>query len=373
MKRSKVILSISDIRKDTKEFDLKDQIAAGLASSPRNLPALILWDDEGQRLYGVASQMSTYYPEKKEMEIMISNADEIAGSIPNSSTLIELGCGYVHVKFHILLSVTVKTQTNNLVHRTVRKTGIILSALERQRKDIAYYALDVSPGELAESLNKLATVFGKSRNLSLSGLFGTYDDCVDFLPNYHNSQKSRCITFLWVGNSLANLPAAEASDLLSRFGAACADAGFSCNFIVSLDACQHEAHIREAYNALTGPMRSFILHGLSNANTILGCEAFQVDDWDRVSEFVKEDRMLSTYYVAQRDTEVILNAETRHVFKKEEKLFVIRSGKWSEADVQEIARNADMRVDNTWRDAEGAYCEFHAISLEFRRHLVLMF
>ena len=84
---------IADIRRDKRLLDLKNQIIAGLASNPISMPSLLLWNDEGQRLFDLVSQTSSYYLPKKEMEIMTCHADQISSSIPASSMLIELGCG----------------------------------------------------------------------------------------------------------------------------------------------------------------------------------------------------------------------------------------------------------------------------------------
>lgn len=85
---------IYDIRQDTSEcVDLRREIIKGLWSQPRSLPSLLLWDDNGQDLFDRFSQTPTYYPFHSEIEILDRSASEIAESLPESSALIELGCG----------------------------------------------------------------------------------------------------------------------------------------------------------------------------------------------------------------------------------------------------------------------------------------
>lgn len=85
---------IYDIRQDTSEcVDLRREIIEGLNSQPRSLPSLLLWDDNGQKLFDRFSQTPTYYPFHSEIEILDRCAPDIAESIPGSSALIELGCG----------------------------------------------------------------------------------------------------------------------------------------------------------------------------------------------------------------------------------------------------------------------------------------
>lgn len=85
---------IYDVRQETSEcVDLRREIIKGLKSQHRSLPALLLWDDNGQELFDRFSQTPTYYPFHSEIEILDQCASEIAKSVPESSALIELGCG----------------------------------------------------------------------------------------------------------------------------------------------------------------------------------------------------------------------------------------------------------------------------------------
>lgn len=81
------------IRRQMESVDLREQIYSGLSSTPLQMPSLLLWNDEGQRLFEKLSQTPDYYLNEKEIEILSHKADEIVGSIPPGSVLIELGCG----------------------------------------------------------------------------------------------------------------------------------------------------------------------------------------------------------------------------------------------------------------------------------------
>lgn len=52
--------------------------------------------------------------------------------------------------------------------------SILLDALERAKKDVSYYALDVSYEELHRTLPMISP--GRFRHVRLFGLLGTYDD-----------------------------------------------------------------------------------------------------------------------------------------------------------------------------------------------------
>lgn len=74
-------------------MDLRKQIFDGLLSNPLQMPSLLLWNDEGQRLFDKLSETPSYYLTTKELEILAHDADAIVGSMPDHSVIIELGCG----------------------------------------------------------------------------------------------------------------------------------------------------------------------------------------------------------------------------------------------------------------------------------------
>ncbi|THC96195.1 hypothetical protein EYZ11_004314 [Aspergillus tanneri] len=136
---------------------------------------------------------------------------------------------------------------------SLRKTGVILSAFEPLGRPITYYALDVSAGELHASLKMLKNAFVDSAAVSISGLHGTYDDCATWLASFSSSLlpglgTGRAISFLWLGNSIANMSAAEASALLSRFSHACCASQLQCRFLITSDACGDPATVLRSYN-----------------------------------------------------------------------------------------------------------------------------
>ena len=108
------------------------------------------------------------------------------------------------------------------------------------------------------SLQALQAEFKHFPDISISGLLGTYDDCVDWIANNTASLRTRSVTFLWVGNSVANLSKTEASDLMGQSRQACTIAGMHCHFLVSADACADESKLLKAYNPEGGLSSLFL-------------------------------------------------------------------------------------------------------------------
>lgn len=85
----------TDVRSKPGETDLRHEIIKGLRSRPRELPSLLLWDDEGLKLYErLKTESQEYYVSRKEEDLIPQKAAEIAVAIPTSGTLLELGSGY---------------------------------------------------------------------------------------------------------------------------------------------------------------------------------------------------------------------------------------------------------------------------------------
>jgi uncharacterized SAM-dependent methyltransferase len=84
---------IFDIRHDYENLHLKGDVINGLATQPRTLPSLLLWNDQGQKLFDILSKTPNYYPFHSEMKILSQHGMEIGRNVPQDGALLELGCG----------------------------------------------------------------------------------------------------------------------------------------------------------------------------------------------------------------------------------------------------------------------------------------
>jgi EasF-like predicted methyltransferase len=240
--------------------------------------------------------------------------------------------------------------------RSLHKTSLILSACERQQRPVLYYALDVSIGELTESLTSLMKRMGPTQFVKVRGLLGTYDDCVAWLASDPKMVIQSSVTFLWMGNSIANLQPDDASLLLSRFSHICTKQGVRCQFIVAADACTHKTTIMAAYDTTKRPLHDFLLNGLRHANTVMGHNVFQTSDWTCAVEFNDRANVLNTYYIPRRDLQLDINGIAVE-FRKGDQVLAITSGKWTEKDFHAVSVNAGLHIADTWRDMSRIYCK----------------
>ncbi|KAF2966550.1 hypothetical protein GQX73_g7026 [Xylaria multiplex] len=299
------------------------------------MPSLLLWDDQGLGKFDAWTNDLAYYPKSREWEILGKYGSDMVDQLPTNSAIIELGCG------------------------SLSKTAFLLANMAKQHRNIVYYALDVSDDALYTNLGVLKKQFAASRNIQIYGLVGTYSDCAEWLA-------STCflpvctVTFLWLGNSIANMTRDSASALMGKFRATCTKMSIDCNFLISADGCQVEDRILKAYDPVSGPSRVFLFHGLHHANRLLGQVAFKEAEWDAVPEWDTGENELRYYYVPKRDIQLEISG-SRIKVKEREPVYYFMSGKWNEAQIAQIASQAGLNIGKIWRDASYEYGEYFGI------------
>ena len=200
--------SIINIRRS--DLDLTDEILDGLKRhGMKHIPSVTMYDTEGLRLFEKLTYSDDYYLTRAEMSIFENHADDIAAHIPTGAAVVELGSGLVP------LTTFLDRNANSQENSNLRKTQIILEAIDRAGNPASYYALDVYENELIRTL-QLSRSQSQFKHVKMYGLSGTYEDGVAWLAS-----NMECINapkvLLWLGSSFANYPANEAGQILSRF------------------------------------------------------------------------------------------------------------------------------------------------------------
>ena len=92
---------IFDIRQGEFDFslveDIHKQLDAG-AGQAKRLPTLLLYDEQGLRLFEDITYLEEYYLTNAEIEVLTNHADEIAQQICAGSIVVELGSGYAEYR-----------------------------------------------------------------------------------------------------------------------------------------------------------------------------------------------------------------------------------------------------------------------------------
>lgn len=89
-------LSILDIRRGGLGVSILDEVRAKLnpgEGEEKQLPTLLLYDEQGLKLFEDITYLDEYYLTNAEIEILTNHADEIASRVCAGSQVVELGSG----------------------------------------------------------------------------------------------------------------------------------------------------------------------------------------------------------------------------------------------------------------------------------------
>ncbi|KAF3767773.1 hypothetical protein M406DRAFT_288979 [Cryphonectria parasitica EP155] len=307
-------MDILDIRSAAVETNLKDEIHTLLKpkDGPRKLPTLLLYNERGLQIFEQITYLEEYYLTNDEIKVLTASASKIAEKIPNGAMVIELGSG------------------------NLRKVNLLLQAFEEAGKDVDYYALDLDRKELERTLAQLPAY----KHVRSHGLWGTYDDGRDWLKEPSNVRRQKCV--LSLGSSIGNFHRHEAADFLRGFSSVLSPGD---TMLVGLDSCLDPAKVFHAYNDQEGVTHSFILNGLRNANDILEEEAFKMEDWKVIGEYVYDDEggRHQAFYAPVRD--VVVLGET---IKAQERIQVEQSLKYSQLAATKLWNTASLEEVDSW-------------------------
>ena len=163
--------------------DMRRMVCDGLRKKPRQLPAWLLYDTEGSRLFEQICEQPEYSLSRTETALLGKQAAAIATAL-ESGVIVEFGAG------------------------SARKVGPLLRSL----RPAAYIAIDISSEHLQESTNALQRQFPE---VPILGICCDHSQ-LDALPDHPLLRGQRRIGF-FPGSSLGNFEANEAIVLLRNF------------------------------------------------------------------------------------------------------------------------------------------------------------
>ncbi|KAI9372210.1 histidine-specific methyltransferase [Aspergillus egyptiacus] len=300
---------IIDIRSDKKDLELRESLQESIHNDSAALPDLLLWDEKGLKYFEEVTYCSSYYLTREEIGLLEKYRFQIAERIPPGCMLVELGSG------------------------NLRKTKILLDALEEIGRSVDYFALDVSYPELQRTLRPVAA--SAYKHIRCFGLLGTYDDGRRWLQ--HPDLRLRPKAILYLGSTLGNFEKPDAAEFLASFALT------NCAFLLGLDGCKDERQVLQAYNDPEGINHRFVKNGLVRANNILEHEAFDLDIWDVTGIWDGGKGAHCQYYYPRED--VSLDGTRIPAGKK---LLAVKSHKYDSEDRRSLCQRAGLHVLDAW-------------------------
>jgi EasF-like predicted methyltransferase len=304
---------IKDIRGSTKDTNTTEQLINEIIAKAKihQLPTMILYDQKGLEIFDKITYHEDYYLTNSEIDILETFADDIVRDFVNEGdVLIELGVG------------------------AMRKTKLLLDAIQKSGKRITYYAVDLEQQSLKDSLEPLQKRYP---TIQFVGLWGTYHDSLAFVQkNVLNTRKM----FLWLGSSIGNLTREEAREFLKTFSAGMNDGDL---FLCGIDRRNEPKRVGLAYNDKSGLTRDFALNGLDHINRLFGFELINPKQFEYVSIYNDVDGRHEAYYRPISDQHIVSKQHDLNVtFKKGELINFEYSYKYSMEEVLDVVKFAGL-------------------------------
>lgn len=303
--------------------DFRAEVLQGLKQSQKAISAKFLYDKQGAELFDAICTLDEYYLTRVEMEILRTNAREIATLIGDGA-LIEFGSG------------------------SSQKVRIILQAMQQLP---VYVALDISKQHLWESCNALVEAYPKLETIAI---------CTDYtqpiaLPDIPALKGKHRIAF-FPGSSIGNLEPREVvqflqntANLLDRKG----------SLLIGVDLKKSKDILEPAYDDAKGISAAFALNLLERINRELGAD-FDLANF-KYQAFYNPIGRIEMYIVSLKEQVVHIDDQPIY-FERGERLRTEHSYKYTIAEFQELAVKAGFQPKCVWTDPQQLF-SLHYLNL----------
>lgn len=306
-------------------LDVRRTALAGLTTTPKTLPASLLYDKRGSELFERITKLPEYYPTRTEISILRSNYGSIQRALEDHARIVEFGTG------------------------SGLKTRLLLDGLDASE----YVALDISRSQLVAAAGALARRFPQLEVRAL---------CVDYVEDFvlppPVNAAARTV-FFFPGSTIGNFEPAEAEIFLRRVRRL---AGADGGLLIGVDLHKDEDVLHAAYNDAAGVTAEFNLNVLTRLNREAGAN-FDVGAFRHAAIYETERQRIEMRLISDRAQEVTFAATDRHApvhisFAAQEAIVTEHSYKYSVEGFSELARRAGWSVRRRWLDRRSWFAVF---------------
>jgi dimethylhistidine N-methyltransferase len=296
-------LALVELDEDGINTAFRADVLAGLAQSPKAIPARWFYDDEGSRLFEAITRLPEYYPTRAETEILRGRSGDFRRLIPPGRAVVEFGSG------------------------SSVKTPLLLQSIA----PAAYVPLDISGDFLRASAAELAAKFP---DLPIHPVEA------DFMQPVHLPEAVADLPKLgfFPGSTIGNLVAPTAVDLLRSMRATL---GADAQLLIGMDLVKDVGVLEAAYDDPQGVTAAFNLNLARRINRQLGGTipldklrhvARWNDTWARIEMHLEavEDLAFEVsgrgFAMARGET---IHTENSHKFDRRSQYTLLLAGGWT--------------------------------------------
>jgi len=298
--------------------DLRDDVRAGLAEPPRQLPPKWFYDEAGCALFEQITRLPEYYPTRAEREILAARAGDVARA-SGAGTLVELGSG------------------------TSEKTRLLLDAMAAGGRLERIVAFDVSEPTVRAATAALAAEYPGAE---VRGGVGDFHRHLGRLP----AGGRRLVAFL--GSTIGNLEPLARKEFLVELTAQM-DPGDG--LLLGTDLVKDPRRLRAAYDDAAGVTAAFNRNVLAVVNRALGAD-FDPAAFDHVARWDAGPAWMTMSLRSRRAQTVhVPGAGLRLELAAGEEIGTEISAKFTRPVVEAELAAAGLTLTRWWTDPAGDF------------------
>jgi len=233
----------------------------------------------------------------------------------------------------------------------VKKIQPLLDTLNKLQIRVKYYALDLSREVLVDSMKRLCQRY---RTVKCFGLWGTFDDCLQWVQKSDSSPKCYISLGSMFGNDHFNTAVARLkswTDIMRP----------QDRMLLGLDGTSNRHTIWNSYHDDEGLFHTFIRNGLAHSNAVLGHDWYQPQDWDITGEF--QDQPLMHHFVIR----AVHDVEYKPLglsFRRGEQVICYEGFKYGPAAMQKQFKAAGLKQKKQWQSPSGRICKSYSLGFK---------
>ena len=295
---------------------LRERIVKGLRQPTKELPACLLYDARGARLFEQLCRSPDYYIDRAERALLRRYGAEIGRCVPARSLLVEYGSG------------------------SCRTTQALLRHLSRPA---AYVPVDRSLAQLKRGLRRLTERFA---DLPVTPVRA--DFTARFALPVPERRYTRTIIYLAAG-TLGTLAPSQAIDVLRGIARLCGRRG---GVLIGIDLNPDPRRLARAFDDRQGLTKALNLNVLSHANRRFAGN-FQPRRFLHYSFYNEARRRVELHLLSQADQLVAIGG-ARVGVRRGESIRTECSYQYGLRELQRLAGAAGLCAEQCWLDDEGA-------------------
>lgn len=310
----RLVLDVMEVQDSRGTF--AEDVARGLAASPKSLPPKYFYDEQGSLLFEQITELEEYYLTRTEAGMLAAHGHDMLAAAGDPLTLVELGSG------------------------SSSKTRLLLDILAKRQARVDYVPIDISPTVVTEFGEQLLNDYP---SLHIRGLICDYHQAMGELKSESHGHR----LFLFLGSSMGNYTPQQAVRLLRVVREAM---GPQDRLLLGLDLKKEAAVLRRAYDDAKGVTAAFNLNLLARINRELGGR-FELERFRHKAFYNEEQGRVEMHLESLVSQLVPVNGLQRSFsFKNGETIHTENSYKFDRQGLQEILEPCALAIQRQWLD-----------------------